>query len=100
MLKNYLRPLVSCALPALIAVSANAQIVGFTGQVLEIEPPDREFATSDEHYRYLLDKADGGTQHTWDTLPRWDGLWDTAGNNHMDAFIEGGLRGGTVKKGS
>jgi len=99
LLKNYLRPLVSCALPALLAVSANAQIVGFTGQVLEIEPPDREFATSDEHYRYLLDKADGGTQHTWDTLPRWDGLWDTAGNNHMDAFIEGGLRGGTVKKG-
>ena len=23
------------------------------------------------------------------TLPRWDGLWVTAGNTHMDNFIDG-----------
>lgn len=84
-----------------LAVSsvANAQINGFTGQVLTTIPPDREFATSEDHYQYLLEKADGGTQHTWETLPRWDGLWYTAGNNHMDLFTDGGLRGGTVKEG-
>jgi hypothetical protein len=79
--------------------SVSAQIAGFTGAALETIPPDREFATSEEHYEYLLENANGGTQHTWETLPRWDGLWYTSGNNHMDNFIEGGLRGGTVKEG-
>ena len=83
----------------LAATTATAQINGFTGPVLEAISPEREFATSDEHYQYLLDKANGGTKHTWETLPRWDGLWYTAGNNHMDLFIDGGLRGGTVKEG-
>jgi len=83
----------------LISATAFSQIAGFSGQEIEVVPPDREFATSDEHYQYLLNKANGGTKHTWDTLPRWDGLWYTAGNNHMDPFIEGGLQGGTVKEG-
>ncbi|MDG1851502.1 MAG: hypothetical protein P8J44_05225, partial [Gammaproteobacteria bacterium] len=104
MLTSYLRPsfftcsiTISCLL--LLVSTANAQINGFTGQVLETIPPDREFSTSDEHYQYLLDKANGGTRHTWETLPRWDGLWYTSGNNSMDAFIDGGLRGGTVREG-
>lgn len=84
---------------ATISSGAAAQIAGFNGPAIDVVPPDREFATSDEHYQYLLEKANGGTQHTWDTLPRWDGLWYTAGNNHMDAFIDGGLRGGTVREG-
>jgi len=103
-LTSYLRPsfftcsiTISCLL--LLVSTANAQINGFTGQVLETIPPDREFASSDEHYQYLLNKANGGTQHTWETLPRWDGLWYTSGNNSMDAFIDGGLRGGTVREG-
>ena len=66
---------------------------------LQVVPPEREFATSDEHYAWLLEKANGGTTHTRETIPRWDGLWNTAGNNHMDLFIDGSLRGGTVKKG-
>ena len=91
--------MLACAIGWLAMQPAFAQITGFTGQALEVVPPDREFATSDEHYRYLLEKAGGGTKHTFDTLPRWDGLWYTAGNNHMDLFIDGGLRGGTVKEG-
>jgi len=79
--------------------SAAAQIGAVTGPPLEVVPPDREFATSDEHYQYLLEKAGGGTQHTMETIPRWDGLWYTSGNNHMDLFIDGNLRGGTVKEG-
>jgi hypothetical protein len=69
------------------------------GPPLQVIPPAREFATSDEHYQYLLDQANGGTTHTWETLPRWDGLWTAAGNTHMDLFINGSLRGGTVKEG-
>ena len=83
----------------MVSASSFAQINGFTGQVLTPIPPDREFSTSEEHYQYLLDNANGGTQHTLDSVPRWDGLWYTSGNNHMDLFVDGGLRGGTVREG-
>ncbi len=104
MLTSYLRQsFITCSITIacllLMISSANAQIAGFTGQVLETIPPEREFSSSDEHYQFLLDKANGGSRHTWETLPRWDGLWYTSGNNSMDAFIDGGLRGGTVKEG-
>ena len=48
----------------------------------------KAFATSDEHYKYLLEQAKGGTKHTLASVPRWDGLWVTAGNTHMDIFID------------
>lgn len=51
-----------------------------------IELPPREFATAEEHYRYLLEKADGGTRHTMATIPVWDGLWGS-GNNSMPAIF-------------
>ena len=52
--------------------------------------PARDFATASEHYRYLQEAANGGTTHTRNTLPSWDGLW-TSGNNTMPSlFIEGG----------
>ena len=56
----------------------------------ELERPPKEFKTAEEHYRYLLEKADGGTKHTMTTIPVWDGLW-ASGNNTMPAiFLEGG----------
>ena len=82
-----------------ISGNALAQFGADFGPPLETVPPEREFATSDAHYQYLLDQANGGTQHTMDTVPRWDGLWNTAGNTHMDSFIDGGLQGGTVREG-
>ena len=51
-------------------------------------PPPKVFATSDEHYKYLFEQAKGGTKHTISSVPRWDGLWVTAGNTHMDMFID------------
>jgi hypothetical protein len=55
-----------------------------------IELPARDFATAEEHYAYLLDRANGGTEHTMATIPVWDGLWGS-GNNTMPAiFLEGG----------
>ena len=69
------------------------------GPPLQVIAPDKTFATSDEHYAYLLDKAKGGTKHTIASVPRWDGLWETAGNTHMEIFIEGGTMQGKVKAG-
>ena len=61
---------------------------GGYGPALKVEPPPKAFPTSDEHYKYLLDQAKGGTKHTMTSIPRWDGLWVTAGNTHMDIFID------------
>jgi hypothetical protein len=61
---------------------------GGFGPALSVVPPPRVFATSDEHYKYLFDQAKGGTKHTITSVPRWDGLWVTAGNTHMDIFID------------
>ena len=69
------------------------------GPALQVSPPGQEFTTSDAHYAWLLEQAGGGTLHTLMSVPRWDGLWETAGNTHLDLFIEGGMDGGTVKAG-
>jgi hypothetical protein len=58
-----------------------------------------EFATSEEHYAYLLKQANGGTKHTLTSVPRWDGLWNTAGNTHMDAFVDAPGFTGKVREG-
>lgn len=88
-----------CTALLLSSGSLLAQIGAVTGPPLVTSAPEREFATSDEHYAYLLEQAKGGTRHTMETIPRWDGLWYTSGNNHMDLFIDGGLAGGTVRAG-
>lgn len=55
-----------------------------------VERPPRDFKTAEEHYAYLLERANGGTKHTMSTIPVWDGLWGS-GNNTMPAiFLEGG----------
>jgi hypothetical protein len=66
-----------------------------------VEKPPRDFATAEEHYRFLLERADGGTKHTMATIPVWDGLWVPAGDTVTRLFLEGGTRrgGGTVKEG-
>ena len=69
------------------------------GPPLKTVPPPKEFATSEEHYAYLLEQANGGTQHTFETLPRWDGLWQTAGNTMMDAFVDAPGFTGKVREG-
>jgi hypothetical protein len=75
------------------------------GSLPAVESPPEDFATAEEHYRYLYEKADGGTQHTMATIPVWDGLWGS-GNNTMPAIflVNGTLAvgwspGGVVKEG-
>ena len=67
--------------------------------------PPRDFTTAEQHYNYLYENADGGTQHTMQTIPVWDGLWQS-GNNTMPAIflVDGTLRmvmqpGGRVREG-
>jgi len=86
-----------------IAFAQPGAFGGGFGPPLSVVNPPRTFATSDEHYKYLLDQAKGGTKHTLASVPRWDGLWVTAGNTHMDMFIDppgsgfkGKVRAGTL----
>src|SRR5690606_9194008 len=84
----------------LVSSGAVAQFgAGARGPSIVVVPPEREFATSDAHYQSLREQANGGTKHTMETIPRWEGLWNTAGNNHMELFIDAGLQGGTVREG-
>src|SRR5574339_611655 len=76
---------------------------GGYGPPLQVVAPPKAFATSEEHYKFLLSQAKGGTKHTLTSVPRWDGLWVTAGNTHMDMFIDppgagfkGKVRAGTL----
>jgi hypothetical protein len=66
-----------------------------------VEPPPQSFATAEEHYRYLLEQADGGTTHSMATIPVWDGLWGSGENTMAEIFLEGGSRrsGGSVNEG-
>ena len=86
------------AVPIVASAQPNAFGGGY-GPPLKVVPPPRQFATSEEQYNYLLKKAHGGTKHTLATVPRWDGLWVTAGNTHMNIFIDTGNFGGKVKEG-
>jgi hypothetical protein len=69
----------SVALLLLMPVLASAQFGAGYGPPLVTEPPPIEFETSGEHYAWLLEQAGGGTMHTLASVPRWDGLWNTAG---------------------
>src|SRR5689334_3939653 len=76
-----------CSAASMVLAQPGAFGGGY-GPPLKVVAPPRSFATSDEHYAYLLKQAKGGTKHTLATVPRWDGLWVTAGNTHMDMFID------------
>jgi len=76
--------LVTLTFPYVVA----AQFGAGYGPPLQTIPPPMAFETSAEHYAWLLEQAGGGTEHSFETLPRWDGLWNTAGNTIMDAFVD------------
>ena len=41
-----------------------------------VSPPAR-FTSAQEHYNFLLKKANGGTKHTIVSLPDWSGIWQS-----------------------
>jgi hypothetical protein len=74
-------------MPSIVDAQQGAFGGGF-GPPLAVVAPPREYASSEEHYKDLLARAKGGTKHTITSVPRWDGLWVTAGNTHMNSFID------------
>jgi hypothetical protein len=57
-------------------------------------PPPQNFATSTEHYEFLFKLHKGGTRHTHETIPKWEGLWSAAGNTSNALFVRPGPPGG------
>ena len=57
--------------------------------VPEPVPPPQNFKTSTEHYEFLLRLHKGGTRHTYETVPKWEGLWSAAGNTSTGLFLKG-----------
>ena len=102
--------IVCCTAPSAVFAQSGDEASGSLDAQLAldlppVEHPAREFATAEEHYRYLYERAGGGTAHTMATIPVWDGLW-TSGNNTMPSlFIENGTLmhaispGGQVRRG-
>jgi hypothetical protein len=103
------RPVLTALLAALLMHAAQAQVppasgggvTMFGGSIPAVEQPPRNFATAEEHYRFLMDAAGGGTQHTMATIPQWNGLWTSGGNSAFGLFLEGGsvISGGAVRGG-
>ena len=58
--------------------------------VPEPVPPPQNFATSKEHYEFLYRLHKGGTRHTYESIPKWEGLWSAAGNTSTGLFVKGG----------
>ena len=48
---------------------------GTTGPMDELLKSPYSYTTASEHYQAWLEEADGGTQHTKDTIPDWSGRW-------------------------
>jgi len=86
------------SVPSIALAQAGAFGGGF-GPPLSVVAPPKVFATSDEHYAYLLEQAKGGKKHTLASVPRWDGLWVTAGNTHMSMFVDPPGFSGKVRAG-
>ncbi|HUL80571.1 MAG TPA: hypothetical protein VL131_00425, partial [Gammaproteobacteria bacterium] len=82
-----------------LSFAQNGGFGGGFGPPLKVIPPPKQFASSEEHYKFLLEQAKGGTKHTLASVPRWDGLWVTAGNTHLNAFITTGNFNGKVIEG-
>lgn len=54
-----------------------------------IQPP-REFQNSTEHYEHLLQQYDGGVVHSYESVPKWEGIWSPASNNSGNRlFLDG-----------
>ena len=48
---------------------------------VDIVAPPRAFKTAEEHFNYLKRQANGGTHHTYESVPKWEGLWEANWNS-------------------
>jgi hypothetical protein len=101
--------LMACAASLLITASIPTLSMAQLQPVPVVANAPRAFATSTEHYEYLKQLHNGGTIHTAESVPKWEGLWEPSYNNialrgTSSVFFEGamptGLKaGGTIKEG-
>jgi hypothetical protein len=42
-----------------------------------VVPAPKRFSSAEEHYKFLLAQAKGGTKHTLTSLPDWTGIWQS-----------------------
>jgi hypothetical protein len=54
---------------------------GRGGGMPETFDPPMEFATSADHYAYLQEHYGGGVVHSYESVPKWEGVWSPAANN-------------------
>ena len=62
----------------------------------EAVQPLQRFATSTEHYDYLYNYHKGGTPHTYESIPKWEGLWSADGNNSGNQLFLESTDGGPI----
>jgi hypothetical protein len=100
--------LMACTLGVLASASLTTLVMAQSSVPAVIGAP-KAFATSTEHYEFLKSMARGGTIHTAESVPKWEGLWEPAYNSialrgGVSPFFEGaippGLKsGGTIALG-
>jgi hypothetical protein len=76
---------------------------------VEVVKPPKAFKTAEEHFNFLKRQHDGGTKHTYESVPKWEGLWEASWNSvalrgGVSPFFEGPIpaglaAGGVVKEG-
>lgn len=71
----------ACSLGLMLAISGPMLTYAQQMPVPEVVGPPRAFATAEEHYNYLYSQARGGTRHTWESVPKWEGLWEASYNS-------------------
>ena len=72
--------LVACTI-GLLAV-AGTPIMALAQQAPpQVVTPPRAFATAEEHYNFLKRNHLGGTVHTYESVPKWEGLWEASYNS-------------------
>lgn len=98
------RLLMACVIGLAGATSVSTIALAQALPLPQVVPPTREFTTAEEHYNYLKFLHNGGTHHTNESVPKWEGLWEAAGNSisrgSSSPFFEGevprGLTAGGV----
>lgn len=97
--------LMACAAGLLITASIPMTAMAQLQPVPQVVPAPRVFPNSTAHYEYLLAQHNGGTIHTYESVPKWEGLWEASYNSialrgGVSPFFEGpippGLSAGGV----
>ena len=94
-MKNMVNKLVHAAIMLLFSTLLQAQ-PGPRAQLPDVVPPPQRFATSTAHYEYLYNSHNGGTSHSYDSVPKWEGLWSAQGNNSGNQLFLESLDGSPI----